>query len=356
MKYVIEPMQFALNENFTEVEFLMFLKRLYEWRDWLNRCPEDVYILSDTQDILAYNNLYPVGDILKKLAKTYKVATAQASDLDQFLSNLIRQTQKIDKLCQEEEYELSSVEIQKDKENPLPERAKDIDDGLQKLLWFTDCHKRKTHAHDGSYVVFANDIKGKFNVTLLGNKLEDNKGNLKILERTDNMSVRFMPYLKTFLLDKETPVVICQEMETKADLDFAIRIATYQIKTPKKFEELYKLYNFYVQDSFFKDFCRNKFYDDDSLLRSIFEAMPHTLLYMNMGQRHDLRTGKGGANKQRKSKDKKYLAWRRYVTTSVKMHYWQKDEEFWFANIEEHDFDWITEEFNKPKSLTLRVR
>lgn len=349
-------MQFALNENFTEVEFLMFLKRLYEWRDWLKQCPEDVYILSDTQDILANNNLYPVGDILKKLAKTYKVASAQASDLDQFLSNLIRQTQKIDKLCEAEEYELGSAKIEKSKDDTLPVRAKEPDEGLQKLLWFTDCHKRLTNAHEGSYVVFANDMKGRFDVSLIGNKLEDDNGNLKILERRDKMSVRFMPSLKTFLLDKDAPVIICQEMETKADFDFAVRISIYQIKTPKKFEDLYKLYNYYIQDSFFKDFCRNKFYDDDSLLRSFFEAMPHTMLYMNMGQRHEFRTGKGGNNPQRKSKDKKYLAWRRFVTSSVKMHYWQKDEEFWFANIEEHDFDWITEEFNKPKSLTLRVR
>lgn len=356
MKYVIEPMQFALNENFTEIEFLMFIKRLYEWRDWLKNNPDDVYILSDTTEILAYNNLYPVGEILKKLAKNYKVATAQTADLEQFMSNLIRQAQKIDKLCLCSETERKSVSVDATSETPIPERAKNLDEGLEKLLWFTNCHKRISSSQEGSYVVFANDISGEYNLTLNGEKLQEEDGDLKIKETQEKMHVNFKSSIKEFFADEDTPVLICQNVEKKGDLDFAIRISLYRYKKLKKLKDAYLGFSFYVQDSFFKDFCRNHYPDQPTVLRSLMEAMPHTLLYMNMGQRHELRTGKGGNNPQRKSKDKKYLAWRRFVTSSVKMHYWQKDEEFWFANIEEHDFDWITEEFNKPKSLTLRVR
>lgn len=355
MKYVIEPMQFALNENFTEVEFLLFIKRLYEWRDWLKNNPDDVYILSDTTEILAYNNLYPVGEILKKLAKNYKVASAQAADLEQFMSILIRQTQKIDKLCLGSEIERKSVIVNTTPETTIPERAKKLDEGLEKLLWFTNCHKKISSSHEGSYIVFANDISGEYDLIFNGEILQEEKGELKIKDTEETMHVNFKSSIKEFLTNEDTPVLICQNVEKKGDLDFAIRVSLYQYKKLKKLKDAYLGFSFYVQDSFFKDFCRNHYPNQPSVLRSLMEAMPHTVMSVNLKQRHPLRIGPGGNDPQRFSKDKTYAAWRRFVTSSIKMHYWQRDDDFWFANIEEHDFDWILEEFHKPKTLTLSV-
>lgn len=349
-------MQFALNENFTEVEFLMFLKRLYEWRDWLKSNPNDIYILSDTTEILAEQNLYPVGEILKKLAKNYKVASAQAADLEQFMTNLLRQAQKIDSLCEACELDLEKVEIPKKTDVQLPERAKKIDEGLSKLLWFTNCHKEIKESHDGSYVVFANDMTGQYEVEMTGSKLVEQDEEVSVVEEKKRMQINFKTSIKEFLKDENTPVLICQNIENKGDLDFAIRVSIYQYKKLKKLGDAYMGFSFYVQDSFFKDFCRNRYPDKESVLRSLMEAMPHTVMNVNLAQRHPLRTGKGGNNPQRKSHDKTYLAWRRFVTSSIKMHYWQKDDDFWFANIDEHDFDWILEEFDRPKTLTLLAR
>lgn len=332
----------------------MFLKRLYEWRDWLKSNPNDIYILSDTTEILAKQNLYPLGEILKKLAKNYKVASAQAADLEQFMATLIRQAQKIDSLCKESDLVLEKVEMP-EKED-LPKRAKKMDEGLEKLLWFTNCHKQLLSTQEGSYVVFANEFKGNHQVDLKGNLLTEKDGEIQIEEMNSSMQVHFQSSLKEFLKDENTPLLICQNIENKGDFDFAIRISLYQYKKLKKLNDAYIGFSFYIQDSFFKDFCRNSFGTKDSILRSILEAVPHTVLSLNMAQRHPLRKDKGGNSKQRKSTDKQYVAWRRYVTTSIKMHYWQKDEDFWFANIEEHDFDWIMEEFHKPKTLTLLAR
>lgn len=355
MKYVIEPMQFALNENLTEEEFLFFIKRLYEWRDWLKNNPEDVYILSDTTEILAYNNLYPVGEILKKLADNYKVATAQAADLEQFMSNLIRQAQKIDKLCMGSEIERKSVALKPKDNSSLPERAKKLDEGLEKLLWFTNYHKKISSSQDGSYVVFANEISGEFDLAIEGEKLQEENGELKIVDTFENMQVNLKSSIKDFLADNDTPVLICQNTEKKKDLDFAIRVSLYQYKRLTKLKDVYLGFSFYIQDSFFKDFCQNHYADHPTVLRSLMEAMTHTVMSVNMKQRHPLRIGPGGNDPQRLSKDKTYAAWRRFVTSSIKMHYWQKNEDFWFANVDEHDFDWIVEEFHKPKSLTLFV-
>lgn len=348
-------MQFALSDKFSEKELLLFLKRLYEWRDWIRDYPDDVYILSDTTEILASRNLYPVGDILKSLAKAHNIVSVQAVDLDKFMSELFRKAKKIDELCVNSESDLKSVKFTKVANEQLPERAKNIDEGLEKLLWFTNCHKTLFSSQEGSYVVFANGITGEHDLTLIGEQLKERDGSIDIKEVKETMRANFRTSIKEFLTDENAPILICQNVEKKGDLDFAIRVSIYQYKKLKTLKDAYLGFSFYVQDSFFKDFCKNHYPSQPGVLRSLMEAIPHTVLDVNLKQRHPLRTGKGGNNAQKLSKDKSYSAWRRFVTQSIKMHYWQKDNDFWFANVEEHDFDWIIEEFHKPKSLTLQT-
>ena len=52
MKYLLDPTVFALDESISERDFNIYVNRLLLWDKWLEKNPGDVYVLSNTEDIL----------------------------------------------------------------------------------------------------------------------------------------------------------------------------------------------------------------------------------------------------------------------------------------------------------------
>ena len=85
MKYILEPMALALEPQAGEKEFKLYVNRLLQWFEWIERYPEDVYLLSDTCELLAFENLYPIYQVFDELVKKYKVNYVQAKALNMFI-------------------------------------------------------------------------------------------------------------------------------------------------------------------------------------------------------------------------------------------------------------------------------
>ena len=96
MKYLLDPTVFALDEKISEQDFKLYVNRLLLWDKWMEKYPDDVYVLSNTEDILydmCYLPIYPVFD---KLVKKYRINYVQASNLNQAINRLLHKSRTID--------------------------------------------------------------------------------------------------------------------------------------------------------------------------------------------------------------------------------------------------------------------
>lgn len=335
MRHVIEPNLFALDQNISEEQFLRFVKQMLEWKDWLERRNEDIFILSDTEIILGKNNCYPMAHVAKRLMNSFNSWPIQGADIDQFMRNLGKKAKKIDLLCDKSEWEFIDASIEMENGSVLAKRSPSMAKALKRLLWFTYQHSEQQGIPIGSYTLFAKDLSGSMSVSLKGGKLVEKEGKLVIVDTAVSKAIACKSSLGDYFKGTETPLKICRYSADRQDLDLAVRIALFQQGGHKSIADVFKGYSFYIQKSYYKDFDRAHYSTDASFLRSWLEAMTEILQNKHLDKREDYRTGKGGNNPQQFHGQ--YAAWRWYVTQSVKMQYWQKDKNYRFANVKEHD-------------------
>lgn len=97
MKYVLEPMALALDSEASEQEFKLYVNRLLQWHEWMERYPEDVYLLSDTCELLAFENFFPIYNVFDELVRKYQVNYVQAKDLNMCIQTLVKNAKKLDR-------------------------------------------------------------------------------------------------------------------------------------------------------------------------------------------------------------------------------------------------------------------
>ena len=89
MKYILEPMALALDENASEKEFMLYVNRLLLWESWMQKFPDDVFMLSDTCSVLSQAGCFPIYDVFSKLLAKYKVNYVLAADLNMYINKLV---------------------------------------------------------------------------------------------------------------------------------------------------------------------------------------------------------------------------------------------------------------------------
>ena len=73
MKYLLDPTVFALDESISERDFNIYVNRLLLWDKWLEKNPGDVYVLSNTEDILYKMSYLPIYQVFDKLMKNTRL-------------------------------------------------------------------------------------------------------------------------------------------------------------------------------------------------------------------------------------------------------------------------------------------
>lgn len=343
MKYVIEPMQFALDEKFSEEDFLLFLKRLFDWKEHIIKYPNDFYVLSKTQYILG--NLYPLKHVFDKMDSKFH-HIAHGKDIDSLISTILYQAKKIDEECGDLNEELVDITACNKKQTELINKS----DSLKQTLWYTNCHKISSNKRDDSYVVFASNINDCLSLTFNTNNLIEEKGNCVLKTTTHKMNIKCNSSIKDFYKDPNVPSLIWKNAETATDLDYGLRIFICQSEKMKNPKELNKICTFYIQDSFFEDYCDGHYNSRPAAITSIMESIRDAVLDRNQKLLHHERIKK--THSPHRILPNGYSALRRNCTTSFKLAFWKKGRDYWIANVKEHDFVHASDEFSKGKRIS----
>ncbi len=326
-------MLLALDKDASEREFRSFVKRVITWNRWIDEYPDDVYMISEADNLLATLNFYPVYPVFEELMKRYKVDYVKACDLNKSISKLLNKSKKID-LSEDGENIDSGLECEKVEvtNDTLPDDNR-TKLAFKKLLWYTFCQCKKADNKIEEFVLFSKNLTKELTLKIQYFSFEEN-GN-KLVECEAPVKLHCYSSLKKYFGSEDTSLSILSQTKTKGDIELALRVAIFKNGELKRVAESIDNYDFVIQDSFFDDFCTAHYPANKTVLNSMMESMSYTLLNKQMCKREDYRTGKGGNNGQMHHGG--YYAWRRYVTTSIKMQYWQKDKRYKFANIREHD-------------------
>ena len=334
MKYVLEPMLFALDENCSENEFKNFVKRIIRWERWLEEHPDDVYMLSSTEEILSAKMAYPIYPVFQKMMDKYNVTYIKACDLNKSISKLLKETKKIDTIngCSiTDDVILTQVELKADSDGQ--QVCRDGRESLGDLLWSVYCRMKTEGEKADTYLVFASNISDKVTLNVQYKTIVD--GVEDYVDCAESVTIKCHSSLRDFFSNSNTPDTILSNVRKKKDLQLAVRVSIYQKGGLKQWADSFDKYKFTIQDSFYKDYCDAHYADNSTIKNRLMDEMSNVILNRHLSQREDWRIDKGGnAGQQCKNG---YLAWRWFVTQSVKMMYWQKNEHYKFANVKEHD-------------------
>ena len=79
MRYVLEPMLFAFEQDMAKEQLVDYLEELRTLDNWWDIHREDMFIQNTTNDILWANNYYPMANSLKWQKVTRRNMTFQSS-------------------------------------------------------------------------------------------------------------------------------------------------------------------------------------------------------------------------------------------------------------------------------------
>lgn len=341
MKYLLDPTVFALDEKISEQDFKLYVNRLLLWDKWMEQYPNDVYVLSNTEDILYDMRYLPIYPVFDKLVKKYRINYVQASNLNHAINRLLHKSRTIDMdNGVKVDDNVMFVDLKTDKMLDDSSHPSKLKDALEKLLWYLYCRCQNKEEAIETFVVFGKNLESSINMNVAYSTLIEEGGELKEIRKEDNVRVLCRPSLAGFFKDKNTPVDILSTSDEIDDISLAIRVSVYQNGNLKRVMEAYDNYTFWIQNTFHRDYTGNHYLSQPSFLTSFKDSMSHSLLNMNLGDVEDFRTGKGGNNPQKKqcTCDGTWEAWRWKVTESVSFQFWRLENKYKFANIGEHDY------------------
>lgn len=337
MRYVIEPMLFAFDQDLSQQELIDYLDELMSLEGWWNQHREDMFIQDSTSDVLYDHNYYPTGNTLKPLLEKHRVDFIQYGDVEKIIVKMLNKSKMIESLYDEPFWEMKSQTLKQ----PIArqdgvKRPEALHNAFLGLLWhlFMACETGDYDAR--SFVVITKGVSEIVSVEYEYEEYTEEGGVIVANERRGTSSVNCKSFLEGFLKDKETPFLLWKTAEKKSDLDLGIRLEVMQRGGEQDLAFVYDHYDFTIQDSFFEDFCNGHYQSKDQDIRSTIQAMTDAVTDQNLRKVHAIRTGIKGNDPQLKVMD--YGAERRDITTSIKLAYWKKGRKYRMANMKEHDF------------------
>ena len=334
MKYVMEPMLFAFDEDLSEQELTDYLEELLALDDWWSQHKEDMYIPDSTGDVLFNNNYYPTGDSLIPLLEKHRIDFIQYGDVEKIIVKMLNKTKYIKSLyngdyIEKKKQTLTKPQILQSK----VKRPKELHNELLNLLWHVFMAHEKGDNEEKSFVVITKGISEMVSMEYVYEEMDKD---CTLVEKTGTSEVNCKSSLADFLNDSATPFLLWKSAERKDDLDLGVRVSVMQLKGESDLVRIYEDYNFTIQNSFYEDYCNCHCQSKDQDIRSTIQAVTDALMDNNMRKVHAIRTGSKGNNPQLVRDN--YDAQRRDITTSIKLAYWKKGRELKFANMREHDF------------------
>lgn len=333
MKYVLEPMLFAFEQDLTKEQLVNYLEELLALNNWWDKYREDMFVQNTASDVLWANNYYPMVDSLKPLMVKHGVDFIQYGDVNKIIDKMLSKSRCInslyDAVCGMKSQTLKHpMNVQSEMKRPI-----ELHNELMNLLWHVFMAHEVGGYDEKSFVVITKGISDIINIEYVYEELDEH---YELKERVGSSEVNCKGSLEDFLNDIATPFLLWKTAERKDDLDLGIRVAVLQQNKVPDIASVFENYSFMLQDSFYEDYCNGHYKSKDQEIDSTIRSITDAVTEHNMAKVHAIRTGKSGNDPQLKIND--YGAQRRNITTSIKLAYWKKGRELKFANMREHDF------------------
>lgn len=343
MKYILEPLLFAFDKNSTKENLVEHLQELLILDDWWTAHKNEMYVLSTTGDTLCRNEYYPYVDYLKPILEKYNVDFVSYKDISKMMDKYLNKSHYIDKVCNNEMIGLIKREIIEPTTFNTENRPDVLHEEFLKLLWYIICLRIINQDEEESYILIAKDISVIIKCNFKYEVIEEIDKKQSIIEHNITAKINCKSSITDFLNDKKSPFLIWKLAETKEDIDLGLRISIFQAKNLNYLNDTYTKCNFYIQNSFFADYCDGHYKSRPQDITSTLQAITDAVTDQNLRKMHAIREGKSGAAHDLVVNG--YSAKRRDITTSIKVAYWKKGNEYRIANMKEHDLVDISEEW-----------
>lgn len=343
MKYILEPLLFAFDKNSTKDSLIRHLQDLLVLDDWWTAHKKEMFVLSTTGEILCFNDFYPYVDYLKPVLEKHEITFVSYKDISKMLDKFLNKTNYIDKICENEMIGLKHQSIIEPSAIITDNRPKAFHKELLKLLWYITCHRIINNSEEESYLLIAKDITGAVKTNIIYESVEEKDNKPSIVEHNVTTVINCKSSINDFLRDENSPFLLWKLAETKDDIDLGLRISVFQTKNMNSLNDVYTTCNFCIQESFFEDYCNGYYKSRPQDITSTIQAVTDAVTDQNLRKMHAIREGKSGAAKDLVVNG--YSAKRRDITTSIKVSYWKKGNDYRIANMKEHDLVGISEEW-----------
>ena len=333
MKYVLEPMLFAFDQDLSKQDLTEYLEELQALDEWWNLHRNEMYVQDTTGEALWNNNYYPMADTLKPLMEKHDIDFIQFGDVNRIIDKMLNKTKSIESLYGGLSGMKNRTLTRPMAVQPKTKRPHEMDDELMNLLWHVFMAHESGGHEEKSFVVITKGVSDIVSVEYEYEILDEKDG---LQEKTGTSEVNCKSSLADFLKDDVTPFLLWKTAERKEDLDLGVRVAVMQSVGETDLDSVTANYDFTIQDSFYEDYCDGHYKCKDQDIRSTILAVMEAVTEQNLRQMHAIRTGKKGNDPQLVLHD--YVAQRRNITTSIKLAYWKKGRVYKIANMREHDF------------------
>ena len=278
MKYILEPMLFAFEQDLTKERLVEYLQELLALDDWWDRHREDMFVQNTTSDALWATNYYPMAASLKPLMVKHGIDFIQYGDVNKIIEKMLSKSGRIDSLyeavCGMKSQTLTRpMNVQLKMKRPL-----ELHNELMKLLW----HVFMAHVVGGydekSFVVITKGISDIVSIKYVYEELDEH---YELKERIGSSEVNCKDLLEDFLNDTATPFLLWKTALRKDDLDLGIRVAVMQQKGELDMASVYENYDFVLQNSFYEDYCNGHYQSKDQDIRSTIQSVTDAVTEFN---------------------------------------------------------------------------
>lgn len=336
MKYVIDPFLFSFKDNMNKKEVIKYVEELSLFDKWWKCHKDEMYTISEMDDLLYNNDFYPAVEKLAPLLEQYDT-DYEYKDISKMMLHYIEQTNYLDDIVDSELLDKKSVELDSSVKKILSKRPEDFQESFLNIVWLLTRNKIVDSSNEiEEFAVFAKDISQDVHANIKYEKYDEKIDKDKIVDCCANVTIICHSSLNSFTHHALTPFYMWRYSNSRDDLDFGLRCRVLQEDQNDSIEDVNHNYTILLQESFYDDFCKNRYSQRPSDIRSALDSMMKAVKSIRQGKEHNMRVGPGGNDDY--VFHGTYAGMRKNVTTSIKLHYWRKTPYNKFAKIGEHDF------------------
>lgn len=330
MKYVLDPLLFALDEKATQNSFECFIQQLITLEKWQKNNPGKFFVLSDIMGLLAENDFYPFDNRVKAFIQKYGISYIQAADVSRIMGKIIDKSRQLDQLCSDRFVDYLGFEIVDPENYRFVNRSQPFLDSIGKMIWYVSLYSDEKKCSDKSFSFFFKGISNVFRVDLRYNELIDDD----IEECSRSLAISCHESVCDLLNDVNTPFLLWSNAEDTNDMEWGIKSALAQKDGVSDCMDLDQ-FDFCIQHSFFEDMSSHHYMDEVVVVNEGIHAIVNTILGVDKRKAHPIRENEGGNSPDLKVG--RFKAFRRELPSGGRrIHYWKSGQTFCFANIDEH--------------------